>query len=520
MLALLSFGLLVLSALTLAGLRAWRVGRSYTWPVAAIGSLLAWASVFAWQWTLPERVETPSWLASLVFTASPGLYVDTTAWVFGMSLCGLAAGVILTAPARQGVGPEVWLATLAIIATGILAVLADSPFALVMIWAAIDLLEFVNAIRLTPTAALSERAVVAFALRALGTGFAMWAMVLGIGVGSIAGVVSANEAGMFYIIAAGLRLGVLPLHIAYVTEPGLRRGFGTTLRLTAAASSLALLARFPSTGINSTVDVVLLVLSALATLYGGWKWLTGRDALAARPYWIIGIGGLSLGAVLTDNPGGATAWAAVMILLGGVAFLNSITHRWLSRLLALGGLFILSLPATVTATAWQGQDNPLGFLLWVLFLPGQALLAVGFVMHMLRLEGDEFSSLPRWAQASFPVGLIVMVFTLFVLGLFGWPGALQIGVWPAALAVFVLAAGLVFTFLRLPILRDLAPAADAPARPSRFTQIQLMAGSGFWGMYRFLSRIAGFSSDLFEGDGSLLWTLVLLVLFISILQAA
>jgi hypothetical protein len=305
-----------------------------------------------------------------------------------------------------------------------------------------------------------------------------------------------------------------------VTEPGLRRGFGTTLRLTAAASSLALLVRFPSTGINTTVDVVLLVLSALASLYGGWKWLTGRDALSVRPYWIIGIGGLSLGAVLTDNPGGATAWAAVMVLLGGVAFLNSVRHRWLSRLLALGGVFVLSLPATVTATAWQAQDNPLGFLLWVLFLPGQALLAVGFVMHMLRLEGDEFASLPRWAQASFPAGLVVMIFTLLVLGLFGWPGALKIGVWPAALVVSVLAAGLVFTFLRLPILRDLAPAAGAPARPSRFARVQLMAGIGFWGVYRFLRMLVGFSSDLFEGDGSLLWTLVLLVLFISILQAA
>ena len=39
------------------------------------------------------------------------------------------------------------------------------------------------------------------------------------------------ETGVYLILAVGLRLGVLPLHLAYSPESAVRRGFGTALRL-------------------------------------------------------------------------------------------------------------------------------------------------------------------------------------------------------------------------------------------------------------------------------------------------
>ncbi len=39
------------------------------------------------------------------------------------------------------------------------------------------------------------------------------------------------QAGLLLIVAAGLRLGVLPVHLPYNSESSLRRGLGTMLRL-------------------------------------------------------------------------------------------------------------------------------------------------------------------------------------------------------------------------------------------------------------------------------------------------
>ena len=63
------------------------------------------------------------------------------------------------------------------------------------------------------------------------------------------------------LIAVGLRLGVLPLHIYYLHEPPLRRGLGSMLRFVPAAASLVLLARIGEVGIPLEITPYLLTQS-------------------------------------------------------------------------------------------------------------------------------------------------------------------------------------------------------------------------------------------------------------------
>ncbi len=325
------------------------------------------------------------------------------------------------------------------------------------------------------------------------------------------------QAGIFILLAVGLRLGVLPLHLTYRREPSQRRGFGTSLRLTAAASSLAVLARLPVSAIEARWMPFLLALTALAAIYGSWKWFWASDGLNARPYWMIGMGALSVAAALRGNPAGSAAWGTALILLGGVSFLYSIKHAWLTRLLAVFGLALLGLPFTLTASGWQG-DFPFAYVFWPLFLLSQIFLAAGYVRHLFQPGEMKWSDLLRWTQAAYPMGLAVLGITIVLAGLWGWPGALIIGAWLPGLIASLLTGMLVLAFMRLRgLIPEATPGTDEP-RPWGFSAFQDFLAASFWTVFWLARRLFTYVSILLEGDGGLLWTLLLLVLLSSFLR--
>lgn len=436
-------------------------------------------------------------------------------------MSALAAAVILTSPARILVlSPISWIGSLILAIMAFLAVMANNPLTLVLAWTALDLTEFLNTIRSSNSPVISERAVISFAVRSTGTGFALWASLISAAEGLFSTFENLPpQAGLFMLLAVGLRLGVLPLHLTYRNDPGLRRGFGTSLRLTAAATSLVVLARLPANFVEPDLVPVLLGLVAVAAIYAGWKWLSLPDEISARPYWIIGMSALSLAAALRGSPAGSAAWGAALVLFGGLSFLYSSKQVWFSRLFAGLALLTLSLPFTLTASGWMG-DFPLSTVFWPLFLAAHAMLVAGYIRHLFHAGETPFAELPRWAQAAYPVGLGTLSVTVVVTGLWGWPGGLQLGNWIIGLIMIALAglAGLIFLRLRKFISqRQAIPSLEEPVS-SRFARFQDALVGIFWAFYRLLGRMLAYFANLLEGDGGLLWTLLLLVLFIAVLR--
>jgi hypothetical protein len=401
----------------------------------------------------------------------------------------------------------------------LLAIMANNPLTLVLAWTAIDLVEFLNTIRSADSASMSERAVISLAIRTAGTGFMLWAIVVSVSSGGISSFDTTQQStGLFMLLGIGLRLGVLPLHFAYRSDPGLRRGFGSLLRLSAAATSLVVLARIPIGVVDSRLVPILLVFVILAALYAGWKWLSMPDEIDARPYWIIGMSALSIAAFLRGSPEGSAAWGSALILFGGLSFLYSSRQTWFTRLLAVAGLALLSLPFTLTASGWAGAF-PWPFLFWPLFLITHAFLVAGYVRHLFHTGETPFAELPRWTQMAYPLGLITLLFTILVTGLWGWPGSFQFGVWIIGLAMMILAllVGLIVLRLR-PFAISNTSVASTEREPSRSARVQDAFAWVIWTIYRGLGRLMAYLANLLEGDGGLLWTLLLLVLFITILR--
>lgn len=511
MFILITVSILLLTALTLVVLQFTGAIR-YTWLIAASGALFAWVSVFVWQFGMPFEIQLPLWQPASLFRQSPFFVVDGIAWAFAVSLATLCLTVILTAVIRENFPyPLSWTGVLILTALGILAVTADNPLTLVLLWAAIDVAELVAQLRIVEQPQWSERVVTAFASRLTGTVILLWANMVSASNGIVLDFRDAPpEAGLYLVIAAGLRLGVLPLHLPYPNDSAVRRGFGTGLRMISAGSSLILLTRIPTSSLDFPAVPFLLFLVALAGLYGAWMWLRAPDELTGRPYWMIGMGALAVGAALRNDPVGAAAWSIVLILAGGALFLASAQVRWLERTLFIGVWGISALPLSLTATGWDGNFQ--NWFVIPFLLAVHAMLLAGLVRHIQRSSvRAAFDTQPLWARNVYPIGILALLTTLLGLSFFGWEGALQIGRWYLSLIVSLLALGLLWLTPRLRILNPVRAHWVRPDTSSWLDQIYRLV----WGAYQQLSRFSHALSNTLEGESGIMWTLLFLALLIS-----
>jgi hypothetical protein len=143
----------------------------------------------------------------------------------------------------------------------------------------------------------------------------------------------------------------------------------------------------------------------------------------------------------------------------------------------------------------------------------QALIMAGYIRHALRTSGREsFEAQPMWTNTVYPAGIGLLILMELLLGLIGWDGARQTGALLLAITASVLTFGLFWATPRFGIFN--------PVRTNRAgsTSSAETGGYGFlWGIYQFVSQISSTISNTLEGDGGLMWTLLFLVLFVSVM---
>jgi hypothetical protein len=516
MLILITVLLLFVTALTLLVLRLVRPQFRFAWLIAVGVTFLAWISVLLWRPMLPLSISFGVWGPPDLLLAAPKLAADQFSWIYALSLVTLALSTLLTATVRQGFPDSGELAvSLAICGLGLLAVTAGNPLTLALIWAALDLAELLTMLSATGARGASERVVAAFSVHAAAIILLILAQVasssLSKPVVDFASI--PPQAGLLLLAAAGLRLGVIPVHLPYVLGSGLRRGIGTSLRLASAAAGLVLLSRVPAASIPSLATILILLVAAGGGIYASWMWLRAPDELAGRPFWIIGLASLAVYSALRGNPAGSAAWGSALILAGGALFLFSAQQIWLNRLLFVGTWVISALPLSLTASGWSGTGGILNLALPA-FILAQAMLMAGLVRHAIRPSiRTSLQSQPAWTRSVYPSGIVLLLLVAVILGLWGWDGALQIGTVFPGIAAGLLTLGLLWA---VPRFRILNPVPAHWLRPSAGARIEKVSG-GFAAMYRWLAGISQMLSNVLEGDAGLMWTLLFLILFIVLI---
>jgi hypothetical protein len=509
MLIMLPVLILFVTSITLVLLKLLNPIFRYNWLIAITGAFLSVVSVVLWQTKLPLTFYLPGWQPVKIFVYTPTWFADGFSWLYAFSLTTLALATISSAIVRKSSRPMNWAGILFIVSIGILAITADNPFTLVITWVALDFAEIITLLS-SIKADESEKIVIAFSIRLGGIFLLLWSSILSISSGSPMDFRAIPpQATIYLLLAVILRLGIFPLHLP-VKELDIRRGIITTIRLVSAASCLALLVRIPTNAIPTNYLPYLLITTGFFSIYGGWRWLTSSEELNGRPFWILSLGSLAIASTLIGNSSGTVAWGSCLILSGGLIFLYSARGKRNSWIIALGLWGISALPFSLSASSWLNFTIGNGLFIFPHIL-GQSLILAGYVRHAFTHPGEtDIESEPRWIQVIYSIGLISLPMVSIVTGLWGWGGAHTIGNWWAGTAAITLSI-LFFVSIKLLIKRT-----KFLQTKYLFPKTQVLSKL-LWAFYYSVRQMINLFTSTLEGDGGMLWSIVILVLFISLI---
>jgi hypothetical protein len=518
MLILISIILLLITIASMLVIRALRPRFLYHWLIAVGGAFSTWVVMLVAGFQIPLSVPLIEWGSQILLRESPLLLADQVSWPFAFALVTLALAIFLTDAARAAEADwSAWAGTLALAALGIFAVLAGNPLTLLLGWMAIDLAELLILLSQVSKSEMRERAVIAFSARIFGSLLLISAFVVAAaGDETLAFESVPVRASLFLVLAAGLRLGVLPLHVPFFQELPIRRGLGTMSRLVPGAAGLILLVRTAgglAAPLEFSILIPLLVLAALAGLYGGLAWFLADDELDGRPAWILAIASLCLAATIMQKPQASLAWALSGLFSGGLLFLTSIRNRRLAWLSLLGLISISALPYT---PSWNGVFlflDPFQPLL-SLFLITHALLLAGYARHALQ-PGPSLLGVERWIWLIYPLGLLLLPLTHFLIGwwILDSPSGFPVLVWILGFVALGLAALLIFIGYKF---WDYTSSIHDLLR--EFLSLNWFYRF-LWFTYRYLRRFSAFITSIFEGEGGILWAFLILILLLSVIAS-
>jgi hypothetical protein len=524
---LLPVAVLVLAALGIVILQQTRPSIGYSWLVASLAGLVVTGIMLFLRLRLPSELVASAWRPFGELSSPPAFLLDGSSWPYAFCLVVLALAFMLTDAARleTEARPYNWAAGLGLTAVGLLAVMAGNPMTLVVVWTAVDIIELLMVLSTEAGRRLGQQTVTVFSVRSSGTLLVILAMLfarsrgIDFNLNPIPG-----ELAIFMLLAAGLRLGVLPLNLPYTREVYTWRGLGNMMRMIGPASSLVVLARMPAQVATLEWRALLLGLSAMAALYGGAMWLAANHELNGRPYWSIAFAGLAISSVINGGAQASVAWGVALLLCGSVLFFYSAYRRRNLVIPFLAMVGVTGLPFTPAAAGWEGLVGGEFNLYTLVYLLAVVLLIWGGIRHALRPR-VELHRLERWVHPVYPAGLLALILAQWVIGLFGWHGSRTVGVWWASTAVLVIAgAGIVAAFS----LRKAIPTSTNTNNWLGIVARRIGMGVGaffrlnwlygfFAGVYHVIQAVVQLVTTVFEGDGGILWSLVMLAILVSLI---
>ncbi len=492
---LLPFSALLLTASALLVQQWLRPGDRRTWFLALGGGLLTLGGVLWWRLQLPltfsARTDTPlpAW--------QPTLRLDAIAWPQAAALAVVLLSSLLASVSHTTFpAPRRWAGLFTLTLVGFLALTSADLLTLAFLWVLLDLAETMVLILAGQHPRYNEAAVVALSARLSSVGLLLWSNLLHS---------SHHNADIWLLVAAALRLGVLPLHLPLESSAAQRQDVGAMLRIVAAISGFVIFTRVDF----QTPSPLLLLVLLLTALYSAFRWLQSGEVLDGRPYWVVSLAALAGALALLDNTIGVIA-LGLMLTLGTTVFsLYALRKLRYGRLfLLLSGLAFSSLPFSLTASVWRFPAPPPWYF-WPLALPAYALLLIGYTRHLLRPSIISLDHQPAPIRRLYLAGVGLPALAALALGVLGWPGAGVLGNLKASLLVAALSLGGGLLIWRWRLLARMK-AFNFSARRSAGWIFPLL-----WRLYRAPGRqIDRLVSHYIEGEGGLLWVwLAALLLF-------
>lgn len=527
------FGILAilwLSAIGLTIAQAVKPSFARSWIIAITGSSLALIGVLVLRLFLPIEIDLIRWLPESLYHSKIAFRIDYLNWSYMVAVLVLCIAVILTDSSRASnpATPNTWAGALALTGLNLTSIMAKEPLTMSIAWAIIDFSVLIYLLTLTPDPMHTGKITTFYGVRLVSNFVLVAAAAVGWQVQ--AGLTFEEippTASLFFLLAAGLRLGVLMLNPPMLESQELRRGTGLLVRFTPVASTLVLIAHLPSEilVLNQSLVSVFSVLTVLAALYSSAMWATRKDDYEGRPYWVLALSAFALQTALNGQPAQSRAWGIALLLSGGVLFLFDPPIRRIRFIPLLGLIGLIGLPYTLAASGWSALLGDGLSLSGAAMILSHALLVGGYIRFVLQANST-ITGLEKFARITFPLGLILIIQGILILNLVGWVDVLTIGTWWGSAASLVLVV-LGFLLTRRLGFHPTDPAFQAKLPFSRFwlgilnalrvvLSLSWIYAAARW-IYNRLSKTARFFRLVLEGEAGILWSLFFLLIMSIIL---
>jgi hypothetical protein len=517
MVVLISFTLLVVAAIAMLVIRLIRPNFGYHWLIAAVGGFTAWGMVLGLGLRLPIRIALPAWGLGEISSNSILLLADRTSWPFAVGIVTIFFAAILTDVVRAiEIDWSNWASSLLMTSLGLIAVFAANLLTFVLIWTAVDVIGFVLLLLQVNENKPRRNLVMRFFARLLGTSFLVLAGVISLSQSPGSTLVPVtSSAFVFIVLAATLRLGILPESSPILDRRVHRRSFGTVMRLVSSGMVFLFLVRsaqgVPEIVVSGFLWLILISSLIIMALISGASWILAKDELNGRQAFLTGMGAIVIAAVLRSQPAAGMAWGLAGMFSGGLLFLASVRTRVSLWITLLGALGLFALPYTPAWNSSEFFSNPITVSLFFFFI-AMVFVVWGYIRHAFVTKPFP-EGIERWIRVVYPVGLGVLPLTHFALGWFLRPDLDQISSisWILGPLITILAV-LGFLWQRRGV------STPKVVSDTLSTVISLGWLFAFIRLvFSYVERMINFITKILEGEGGFLWVLLWIVLFLAVL---
>ncbi len=524
-------GALAVGASNLARLRQPTLIMSIT----AVASL---AALLAVPYAPPVTQIIAAWQPVSVFTLPLSFRVDQTAWLLALGFMLVLTVTALTwgaYPGQHRPAPRAF--SLLLIAAALAGVFASNLLTLAIAWGLLDLI-FVSALLLRSGPEVGRRAALAIVFNVSST-VCIWiaALLIGNQDNSLYWHLFNAQAGPRWWLAAAmvLRVGLYPFHQWLPVELGKEPDRSVLLFTVPAAAGLALWVRMTLARALPTESIVPPLAALSAVVGAGLAWRAAKPR-AGLPYVVLAMSGM---VVL----GGMTYAQFGILIAATLSWMLVLTSLFISRDLFqrqplwLAGVFIAllslaGLPGTLGFATLQPLFTGLiDHKQWAV-LAAVVLAQAGILASVVRLILEPSEERPpqgRWRQINWAIAIALAAAPLILLALI--PGAVpglpttgeligELNLTSLIVAVIPIGLGAAGVWL---MKRTMPPRSNEEPVPTaawqNFLRLEWLNNAFFY-IVDLLTSVLRSMARVIEGEGGLLWTLVLVVIVIVLSSEA
>jgi hypothetical protein len=520
MLFLLPIILFGLTAVGLALLRLRGMRMAYIWLMPAIITLVCWILFLILPIPATSGAIKVPWLYSLEKSGSLVFNLDSNSWGYVFLMISLVLGYFFTLPIRleQEKRTVLWIGWMLLSIVALFAFTAGNLVTLIMAWTLFDLVDFVFSFFILKTAAEERSLAVIFLPKIVSVSLLVLSVVfLGSDSAQLVPTSLHPIAYLLILLAAIFRTGLIPYRQNKIGEDQSGVSFEFLKKIAFILLGFSLLSHLPGNfynGISSAlISSIFQILSILFTLTSLANHEENVDV------WLDALICLALISVISGDPKLLFGWAGVVVVGAGIQQFYSFRNPRFNYFAMLGAAAVSGLPFSIGLVALNGLSSR-GLLIWeLLCLPIYALLILDLIQK-ITIPRKSNPSLEPWYLAVYLFGLFLLAlspFAVIIKSVITSTSAVQnwwIGIVMAVITFFIY----LLNFRQKKLRKGLEKYINRLRPMMTFLRFEWLNGIWKW-VSVIIAEAFSFITQLLEGEGGVIWAIVLMALLISILGA-